>query len=94
MSRYVELLDRRPVVQQRQKLYLRRSQGHLRSLEVGFKLSPLQFQAILVDFRDVSCLDPLTTDLQHLIVKRKVLFRQFQDGLLLEDLYECTPQSK
>ncbi len=50
----VELLHRRAVIQQRQKLNLRRTQIDLRGLHIGLELDALQLQANQIHLRDVA----------------------------------------
>ncbi len=60
----VELLHRRPVVQQHQQLDLRRSQIHQRRLNIGLILHALQFQPLKIHLRDVAGLQPVVAHLR------------------------------
>ena len=91
-ARDIELLHRRPVVQQRQQLDLRRSQIHGCGLHIGLILHPLQFQTLIIHFRDVTGLQPFVADIQQVVVVRQILPRQIQDRLLLQCLDERRAQ--
>ena len=92
--RHVELFDRRPVIQQHQKLDLRRAQVDRGGLHVRFILDALQLQAVQVDARDIPCLESFAAHLKHVVVIGEVLLSQGQNCLLLEYLYECAPQGE
>ena len=93
-SRHVELLDGRPVVQEREELDLRRAQVHRGSLHVRFILDALQLQAVQVDAGDVPCPEALAAHIEDVVVVGEVLSRKGQDRLLLEHLYEGAPQGE
>ena len=75
-------------VQQHQQLDLGRAQTHGGGLNVGFVLHALQFQPLVIHFRDVACFEPIVAYLQQMVVVRQILPSEVQDGPLLQRLHE------
>ncbi len=91
-TRHIKLLDRRPIVQQRQQLDLRGSQVRIGSLYVGFILHPLKLQPIQVDAGNITGIESIATDPQQAVVIGKIVSCQSKHGLLLKGLNECIAQ--
>ena len=72
-ARDIELLDRRPVVQQGQKLDLGRAQIHRGHFEVGLELDALQLQAIEVHLGQVARLEAIAIHRQLAVPVIQVL---------------------
>ena len=63
----IELLERRAVVQQLEKLDLAGAEVHVRDFEIGFELRALQFQAIHIYRGHVSSLQTLAVDVKFVV---------------------------
>ena len=87
-------LDRRAIVQQRQKLDLGGAQIHFRGLHIGFELHALQLQPIEIHLRDIAGFISVATDCQHVVPVSEVLLGQRQHGLCLQRLHECVAQAE
>ena len=77
----IELLDRRPVVEQHQKLDLGGPQIHHRRFKVGFELRALQLQPVQIHLRQVAGLEARAIHLQFPIPVRQVLLRVLSTAL-------------
>ena len=86
------MFDRSAVVQQHQKLDLRRAQIHFRGLHVGFILDALQLQPVEIDLRNITGFVPVAADSEHLVPESQVLAGQPQHRLGLQRFDKCAPQ--
>ena len=88
----VEVVHRRPVIQQLQQLDLRRPQVHYRRLLLGLILHPQQLDAVEINLRNVAVLVALLADLDDLVVILEVIVRRLQHRLRLQRLHVSVAQ--
>src|SRR4029077_15053778 len=88
----VKLLDRRPVVQECQKLDFRCAKIHHRRLEVGFELNALQFKTIQIRLRQIAGVEAGAIHVQLAVPVVQILSCVLEYSLGLQDLNERASQ--
>jgi hypothetical protein len=74
LSVYIELIDRRAVVQQLEQLNLAGAQVDEGGFEIGFKLRALQLQTVQIHLRQVAGAEPFSIDVQLMVPIGQVVF--------------------
>ena len=90
----VELFKRSSIIQQSEQLNFGGAEIDLSSLQVGFVLHALQLQPVEIDLRYISSMEAISADLEHVVVVRKIVFCQLQDGFGLQGRHKCASQIK